>query len=1149
MEATKHLPKSASASLSVALSALLVLSGAPTAAFASSAPSQERAAASVISGTWTLAYHATNDGICVDGVTAVGSGALEIPDTIDGQPVVALGAEAFKGVAALKEVKLPSTLKTMGEAVFMNSGLTRITIPASVLYLPWQCFRGCTSLANVTFEGATMKYLLDQAFYGCTSLTELALPCLTAYPTSAETGVNPSFLARATIGEDCFNGCAKLKRIVFQGPVASTQLTYLASTNCFAQCPVLTDFVCLGQTVSFPMGTSQNAIPVKNMYFTLDFYDSAGGAEKGTGLLGSATYRGAQIGSDGTKSYPIALLALLKNPAQFASYRYSGSAASLPTCPSGKVWGVTGHTVACAETKMAGSYRVAAVERENLDYGWLSSPRLDAANEDRIITPGATNISTVTTTFYRDRAGKVIELDRLKVCAADGSVLDPSKYTLVFEEVTTVNKQSTYKTISASQIKLGGTYRVKARGVGAYAKTETAPATFTVAAYAPEVTDLGDSSQSRRLGLLMARAAEQVEGSQFSVAVSGSHWQDQLVGAALAGTGQGVLLYDCGSDYSNEMTRAFIQTGATALQAVGSTSRLPQSARASSEAYLMDYLRERNLGKASRYSSDGTPQSLADEVYSTIKKGRWGVTWSDTALVVPTKNAGNILTVAQYAYQRQAPVFFANEQGALSSADLGYLKAGRFKKIVIAGTTAQVSASCATAIKSSTGVTPSRFLSQNSNSALNSIAGAKAMLAAGASSAQVVIADGRNAADVTAASVLAGSLNGIVLTCASSADAKQLQVYLQSLIAEKGSTAIENLYFVGNFSSWGSDVRKRVLSLWDKPGATAIAKGDTVEADGLVYKITGTDTVQLVGATTMAASSLTINTVSYAGKTYRVTSVASGALAGATVTSLTLGAQVSSIPATFFKSMTGLRSLSVQNTGVKTIAASQFSGLKNLSSVAYAAKVSSIGSSAFQGCTALKTLNGNVRSATTVGKKAFYGCTALSSVSFPAAKSIGSGAFQGCTALKKAAFSSKLKTVGANAFRGCKKLASVSLGGKVASVGSGAFLNCTALKSVTLGSKLSTLGASAFQGCTKLATVKIPSKSLKKIGAKAFYNCKKLKAITLGTSKLTAKRIGSKAFAKTASKAVVKVPKAKVKAYGKALVKKGLSKKATVKKG
>lgn len=118
----------------------------------------------------------------------------------------------------------------------------------------------------------------------------------------------------------------------------------------------------------------------------------------------------------------------------------------------------------------------------------------------------------------------------------------------------------------------------------------------------------------------------------------------------------------------------------------------------------------------------------------------------------------------------------------------------------------------------------------------------------------------------------------------------------------------------------------------------------------------------------------------------------------------------------------------------------------------------------------------------------------------------------------------------------------------VTEISAKAYKNNKKLKSVTIGKNVTSIGASAFEGCTALTKVVIPAK-VKKIGKKAFYGCKKLKNVTIKTKKLTDKTVGSKAFGKIHSKAVVKVPKAKLKAYKKILKKKGISgKKQKIKK-
>lgn len=103
--------------------------------------------------------------------------------------------------------------------------------------------------------------------------------------------------------------------------------------------------------------------------------------------------------------------------------------------------------------------------------------------------------------------------------------------------------------------------------------------------------------------------------------------------------------------------------------------------------------------------------------------------------------------------------------------------------------------------------------------------------------------------------------------------------------------------------------------------------------------------------------------------------------------------------------------------------------------------------------------------------------------------------------------------------------------------------------SVNFGGKkyqVTAIGNKAFAGASRLKKATIGA-SVAKIGSKAFYRCKKLNQVTIKTKKLTSKKVGSKAFSGIGKKAVIKVPKAKKKAYKKFLAKKGMPKKAKVK--
>ena len=124
----------------------------------------------------------------------------------------------------------------------------------------------------------------------------------------------------------------------------------------------------------------------------------------------------------------------------------------------------------------------------------------------------------------------------------------------------------------------------------------------------------------------------------------------------------------------------------------------------------------------------------------------------------------------------------------------------------------------------------------------------------------------------------------------------------------------------------------------------------------------------------------------------------------------------------------------------------------------------------------------------------------------------------------------------------------VTLGGQkfnVTSVAPSAFKGNKKITSVTVKKGILDIGANAFASCSKLKKVTVKSTTLKSIGAKAFYNCKNLKSIVIKSKAL--KKVGKNAFKGINKKAVIKVPKAKAKAYKKLLAKKGQSKTVKIK--
>ena len=152
--------------------------------------------------------------------------------------------------------------------------------------------------------------------------------------------------------------------------------------------------------------------------------------------------------------------------------------------------------------------------------------------------------------------------------------------------------------------------------------------------------------------------------------------------------------------------------------------------------------------------------------------------------------------------------------------------------------------------------------------------------------------------------------------------------------------------------------------------------------------------------------------------------------------------------------------------------------------------------------------------------------------------SVKSKAFKGNTKLTTLVVGSNVKTLGSNCCNGCINLKKITVNSKkLETIGAGAFKGCVKLKVAKFKStKLKTLNTGAFRNCSKLTTVEIKSKKLVKVGTYAFDGCGKLKNITIKSSKV---KFYKGSFRKISKKATFKVPKRKVKAYAKSVVKKG----------
>ena len=164
------------------------------------------------------------------------SGDINVPETVtydnEEYTVVGIKESTFNASTGLTSIKLPSTLRTIGNLAFYGcTNLEEIEIPGGVQAIPEGMMDGCTGVTKVTLNEG-LKTIGPHAFYNNKALVDITLPStLTSIGTHAfyqcqsiKTMIIPD--AVQTIGEQAFRFCYAIEQLKL--PAGLTEIAMMA---------------------------------------------------------------------------------------------------------------------------------------------------------------------------------------------------------------------------------------------------------------------------------------------------------------------------------------------------------------------------------------------------------------------------------------------------------------------------------------------------------------------------------------------------------------------------------------------------------------------------------------------------------------------------------------------------------------------------------------------------------------------------------------------------------------------------------------------------------------------------------------------------------------------------------------------------------
>jgi hypothetical protein len=173
---------------------------------------------------------------------------IRIPSSVE-----TIGEECFHGCESLREVTFESCskLRCIDDYAFRLSAVKTIQIPSSVEIIGKKCFRECKSLSEVTFESeSSLKEVGNSAFYLCdVERIEIPEKCeiLSGLSVTGVRNVSISKGNRFFIIEDCFiksaNGKEMIRYLGFDERVVIGGGIDGISAGCFCECESLSEIM------------------------------------------------------------------------------------------------------------------------------------------------------------------------------------------------------------------------------------------------------------------------------------------------------------------------------------------------------------------------------------------------------------------------------------------------------------------------------------------------------------------------------------------------------------------------------------------------------------------------------------------------------------------------------------------------------------------------------------------------------------------------------------------------------------------------------------------------------------------------------------------------------------------------------------------